>query len=353
MKRVSIMAAGMMALALLTLVGSASATPAGRGAWVLERIAYFDDLGKDPNYPNTSGFHINNPEQSGGRGGVEASYFYGGQSKFKVAYGWSDPPGVISPGAKLQVPLSVTLLENDNRGHYEMRAEALVSVHGDVYPDRTGLTGGRNLADAQGNRSVGVTSHDALGTRRAVTFQGDGPGVGSEGGPHFTIRVALTTGYNPIYYYIYRWAPDGRPVHVVIDKGAIGQTSGPTPSPVTAARVEKFNNYNSNVECRYTDRASFSIREPLGQVRAALWYDFGGVGQSVTYSLAASGQTIGHGAVRKGDCAAGYTWCHGFVDLGDLAAGSYTLAASPARICHNPSHDNGNGFVMVSGVPKR
>jgi hypothetical protein len=83
-----------------------------------------------------------------------------------------------------------------------------------------------------------------------------------------------------------------------------------------------------------------------------LWYDFGG-GAGVSYTLVASGTTIGQGSVRKGDCAAGYTWCHGFIDLGNLEAGSYTLVAAPGRICQNPAHDGGNGFVKVSGVSDR
>jgi hypothetical protein len=126
----------------------------------------------------------------------------------------------------------------------------------------------------------------------------------------------------------------------------------PQPAPVPVQPVQKFNNYNSNVECSYTDKATFILKEPIHSTQAALWYDFGST-QNVTYTLMASGKKIGSGTVRKGDCAAGYTWCHGFIELGDLGPGTYTVVATPARVCHNVKHDSGNGFIMISGVPKQ
>jgi hypothetical protein len=123
------------------------------------------------------------------------------------------------------------------------------------------------------------------------------------------------------------------------------------PSPVKTD--VKFNNYNSGVACSYTDKATFTLKEPIRQAQAALWYDFGNVTQNVSYTLMASGKKIGSGTVKKGDCAAGHTWCHGFIELGDLTAGTYTMVASPGRVCHNVNHDGGNGFVMISGTPKK
>jgi uncharacterized cupin superfamily protein len=126
----------------------------------------------------------------------------------------------------------------------------------------------------------------------------------------------------------------------------------PQPAPVPVQPVQKFNNYNSNVECSFTDKATFTLKEPIHVTQAALWYDFGST-QNVTYTLMASGKKIGSGTVKKGDCAAGYTWCHGFMELGDLGPGTYTVVAAPARVCHNVKHDNGNGFIMISGVPTK
>ena len=117
--------------------------------------------------------------------------------------------------------------------------------------------------------------------------------------------------------------------------------------------TEVFNNYNSHVECSYTDKATFTLRESIQQAQAALWYDFGNVTQNIAYTLTASGQTIGRGTVKKGACAAGYTWCQALFDLGNMAPGAYTIFAAPARICHNVSHDGGNGFIMISGVAKK
>jgi hypothetical protein len=117
--------------------------------------------------------------------------------------------------------------------------------------------------------------------------------------------------------------------------------------------VQKFNNYNSYVVCSYTDKATFILKEPIHVTQAALWYDFGSSPQNITYTLMNSGKKIGSGTVRKGDCAVGYTWCQGLIELGDLGPGTYTVVASPARVCHNIKHDGGNGFIMISGVSKK
>jgi len=132
-----------------------------------------------------------------------------------------------------------------------------------------------------------------------------------------------------------------------------GGTTTPEPKPSPVQPVQEFNNYNSHVECSNTDRATFTLNEPIQNAQAALWYDFGNVTQNVSYTLMTRGQAISRGSVKKGDCASGYTWCHGFIDLGDLGPGTYTVVASPARICHNVNHDKGNGFIMISGTPKR
>ena len=131
-----------------------------------------------------------------------------------------------------------------------------------------------------------------------------------------------------------------------------GSTGGtPQPNPPTTM-VKNFDNYNSSVACTYGDRATFSLKEPIRQAEAALWYDFGSAMASASYTLVSGGRTIRRGSMRKGDCAAGYTWCHGFIDLGDLDAGTYTVITTPAQVCHNTGYDGGNGFVMVSGIPR-
>jgi hypothetical protein len=145
----------------------------------------------------------------------------------------------------------------------------------------------------------------------------------------------------------------------VFGSGAAVSQPQPTPTPIDTGKtpvavqpVQKFNNYNSNVACSYTDKATFILKEPIHVTQAALWYDFGST-QNVTYTLMVSGKKIGSGTVRKGDCAAGYTWCQGIIELGDLGPGTYAVVAAPARVCHNIKHDGGNGFIMISGVPKK
>ena len=73
----------------------------------------------------------------------------------------------------------------------------------------------------------------------------------------------------------------------------------PQPAPTPVQPVQKFNNYNSNVECSYTDKATFILKEPIHVTQAALWYDFGST-QNVTYTLMASGKRSAAERSRKG-----------------------------------------------------
>ena len=97
----------------------------------------------------------------------------------------------------------------------------------------------------------------------------------------------------------------------------------PQPAPTPVQPVQKFNNYNSGVACSYTDKATFTLKEPdRHATQAALWYDFGNVhAKRHLHSHGLREKDRQRHGQRKGDCAAGYTWCHGFMELGDLAAG--------------------------------
>lgn len=121
---------------------------------------------------------------------------------------------------------------------------------------------------------------------------------------------------------------------------------------VLAQTKEVFNNYNSSVECSNTGLATFTLKEALRLSKAMIWYDFGNSAQEVKYTLSTAGRKVVSGIVQKGDCARGYTWCNGLMEFGDLEPDTYTVAVSPARICHNPKHDGGNGFIRISGIPK-
>ena len=476
------------ALMVAWFAGFSVSAYAQTGAWVMERIGYQDDR-QEPNHS----FSLTNPEQAGGRGNLEASVFYAQRSKFKVGFSWSDPPDKIAPGANIQITLSLALVENKNLGNYSLLGTAAAAIVGNYYPERTCCASGRNFQDSKGNYQAGVYVSNSPGTKSTLLVEAKAPGDPGQAGEKWNIRVSLTNvGFNPRYYYIYHWQPDGKPVNVIVDKGAeqsgviikpqpnpknlalgkptrmSSQYPGPYPAsngvdgnsgsmfhtniennpwwqvdlqssfalssivlhnrfesngdrartiqvlisqdgnawttiyrhngtvfkdltvdaggkiaryvrvqlaetnylhllevevfgsaigtvqtdPVLGKPVEEFNNYNSNVACSFTDKATFSLRESIHQAQAALWYDFGNGTQSVAYTLTSPGQLVSRGSVKKGDCAAGYTWCHGFIDLGDLGPGTYAMVTAPARICHNPDHDGGNGFIRITGVPK-
>ena len=49
----------------------------------------------------------------------------------------------------------------------------------------------------------------------------------------------------------------------LFSSGTTTAQSGPTGSQMPGKPVEKFNNYSSNVECCHTDRATFTLNEPI------------------------------------------------------------------------------------------
>ena len=60
-----------------------------------------------------------------------------------------------------------------------------------------------------------------LGTNSKLVVEAKAPLNPGQPGEKWNIRVSLhNVGFNPRYYYIYHWQPDGRPANVIVDKGA-------------------------------------------------------------------------------------------------------------------------------------
>ncbi len=182
-------------------------------------------------------------EFTGGPGGMtfKQTMLAGAPGTQAGAFGWTAPPGKLTPGEKVGMTLMVLMVQGLPTHPLQERSCNAGFGAGAIGPEQDGgdmgwrASGGgtpEGFANAKGEYSVLLYAKDPTGTRR--TLEGEatvpGPGLGS-GKMHLTVVVALGSGMGGVVYN-YAWSPTGTGANAVPHTPLPDFPAEPGPGPV-------------------------------------------------------------------------------------------------------------------------